>query len=128
MSISITNENCNGFESRQSFPSGSALKLSGAKRTILLVVCQSPETGFNLQEMVSLTKIKEIVDCTFTGDLKMLDLVTRIGTHASTLPCAYCITASKPWDSDSPLRTLNLKVDKWQKTPGKEINRRKLIF
>ncbi len=104
MSISITDDYCNGFESRQSFPSVPTLKLSGVKTTMLLVVCQAPETGFNLQEMVSLTMIKEIVDYTFAGDLKMLDLVTGIGTHASTLPCAYCITASKPWDSDSPLK------------------------
>ncbi len=52
----------------------------------------------------------------------MLNLMTGIDSHASTNPCAYCISASKPWDSDAPLRTLTLNARqfvKWQKTSGK---------
>ncbi len=62
VSLTITDDYCNNFESRQSSPLGSAFKLSGAKRTMLLAVCQAPETHLNLQEIVSLTKINEIVD------------------------------------------------------------------
>ncbi len=62
VSLTITDDYCNNFESRQSSPWGSAFKLSGAKRMMLLTVFQAPETHLNLQEIVSLTKINEIVD------------------------------------------------------------------
>ncbi len=40
-------------ESRQSSPSCSALKLSGAKRAMVLAVCQAPMTNINLHKIVS---------------------------------------------------------------------------
>ncbi len=64
VSLTITDEYCNSFESVSS-PSGSAFKLSDAERTMLLAVCHPPETHFILQEIVSLTKLNEIVNCTF---------------------------------------------------------------
>ncbi len=90
---------------------------------MLFAVCQAPEAHFNLQEIVSLTKLNEVVDYTFAGDLKMSNLIKGVGPHASTRPCAYCILASEPCDSDTPFRTLNLNArqfDKWQKTSGKK--------
>ncbi len=123
VSLTITDDYYSGFESRQFSPSVSAFKLSGAKRTMLLAVCQVPETHFNLQEIVPLTKINEVVDCTFAGDLEMLNFITVVGSHANTHQCAYCIPASKSWDSDTPLRTVNLNAlqcDKWQKTSEKK--------
>ncbi len=44
----------------------------------------------------------------FSGDLKIPTLMTGIGSHASTHPCAYYISAFKSWDPDAPLRPLNL--------------------
>ncbi len=115
ISLSITDDYYNNFESRQSSTLVSALKLSGAKRALLLAVCPAPETHFNLQEIVSLMKINEMVDYTFAGDLNMLNLMTGVGSHASNKPCAYYISASKPWDSGTSLRTLNLNARQSEK-------------
>ncbi len=49
VSLTKTGEYCNDFESRQSSLWGSALKLSGAKRTILLAVWRAPEKHFYIQ-------------------------------------------------------------------------------
>ncbi len=43
----------------------------------------------------------------FSGDLKIPTLMTGIGSHANTQPCAYYISALKSWDPDAPLRPLN---------------------
>ncbi len=77
VSLTITGENCNDFESRQSSLSGSAFKLSGAKRTVLPAVWHTPETHFY---------IRMIVDYTLAGNLKMLYLMTGVSNHASTHP------------------------------------------
>ncbi len=53
VSLTISDDYYNNFESCLSSPSGSAFKLSGAKKTMLLAVGQAPETHFNLQENVS---------------------------------------------------------------------------
>ncbi len=105
----------NDFKLYQSSPSGSAFKFSGAKMLLL----QAPETHLNRQEIVYLAKSNEMLDNIFTGGLEMPNLMTGIGSHASTHLCAYCISASKSWDPDAPLRLLNLyarQFDKWMKT------------
>ncbi len=79
----------NAFKLYQSSPSGAAFKFSGAKRTLL----QAPETHLNCQEIVYLAKITGILDHIFTGGLKMPNLMTGVGSHASTHPCAYYISA-----------------------------------
>ncbi len=83
------------------------------------MLLQAPETHVNSQEIVYLAKIYEIVDYIFTGGLEMLNLMTGIGSHASTHPCTYFISASKSWDPDAPLRFLSFyarQFDKWMKT------------
>ncbi len=60
----------------------------------------------------------------------MLNIMTGVGSHAGTHPCAYCISASKPWDSDAPRRTLNLSARQlgiWQKTSGKKTTWRNVF-
>ncbi len=79
----------NDFKLHQSSPSGSAFKFSGAKRMLL----QAPEAHLNCQEIVYLAKINEILDYIFTSGLEMPNLMTGIGSHASTHPCAYYISA-----------------------------------
>ncbi len=80
---------------------------------------QAPETHLYSQEIVYLAKINDIVDHIFTGGLEMPNLMTCVGSHASTYPCAYYISAFKSWYPDSPLRSLNLyarQFGKWMKT------------
>ncbi len=78
---------------------------------------RAPGTHINRQEIVSLVKINEIVDYTFTCDLKMPYPMTGIGPHASTHPCADYISAFKSWNFAAPLRSLNFSAgqfDKWK--------------
>ncbi len=75
----------NDFKLHQSPPSGSAFKFSGAERMLL----QAPETHLNRQEIVYLAKINEILNYILTGGLEMPNLMTDIGSHASTHLCAY---------------------------------------
>ncbi len=66
-----------------------------------------------------LAKINEMLDCIFTGDLEMPNLMTGIDSPARTRLCAYYTSAYKSWDPDAPLRQLNLyarQFDKWMKT------------
>ncbi len=79
-------------------PSGPAFRLSCAKR----IMKEAPETQLNLLEIVSSIQITEIVHYTCTGDLKIADLMTGIGSNASTHPCANCISSCKSWDLDAP--------------------------
>ncbi len=51
-----------------------------------------------------LAKINEIIDYIFTGGWKMPNLITGIGSHASTHLCAFFIFAFKLWDLDAPHR------------------------
>ncbi len=46
VSLTMTGEYCTEFESRQSSMSGSAFKVPGAKRTMLLALWYAPETHF----------------------------------------------------------------------------------
>ncbi len=105
----------NDFRLHQYSPSGSAFKFSRAKRMLLL----APETHLNRHEIVYLAKINEIVDYIFTGGLEMPNLMTGIGSHASTHPCTDYISASKSWDPYAPPRLLNFyarQFEKWIKT------------
>ncbi len=104
----------NDCKLHQSSPSGSAFKFSGAQRMLL----QAPEKHLNRQEIVYLEKINDIVGYIFSDGLEMPNLMTGIGSHASTHPCTYYISASKSWDPDAPLRLLNFytrQFDKWMK-------------
>ncbi len=74
---------CNDFELHQSSLLGSPFKCSGAKR----VLRPAPETHLNRLEIVYLENINEIVDCIFTNDLKMPNLMmalTQVLTRAPT--------------------------------------------
>ncbi len=68
---------------------GLCLKLFGPKRAMLLAVYQASETQVNLQEIVLLTRFKEIVDYKFASYSKMPYLMMDIGPHASTHQRAY---------------------------------------
>ncbi len=70
---------------------GLCLKLFGAKRAMLLAVYQASEKQVNLQEIVPLTRFKDIVDNTFTGDLKMPYLMMVI-RRPSQNPESLCET------------------------------------
>ncbi len=63
---------------------------------------QAPETHSNCQEIVYLAKIDEILNFIFTGGLEMPNLMTGIGSHAITHPCAYYLSAVQSWDPDAP--------------------------
>ncbi len=95
--LSITDDYSVGFEARQSPPSGPVLTLSGAMRTMIAAICQTLETYFN------------------PAYVKVLNLVTGIGSHTSAYPCDYFISACKPSDPDAPLRTLNLDARQFDK-------------
>ncbi len=41
-------------------------------------------------------KVNKIVENTFTGNLKMLNPMMGVGSHASPYKCAYCISSFKP--------------------------------
>ncbi len=94
---------------------------------MLLAVCQTPETHLNLLEIVSLTKIKYIMDYTITDDLKVLNLMTADGSHAITHPCAYCISASQLCDSDAPSEPQWRQFDILLKMSGKSTTWRNVL-
>ncbi len=70
------------------------------------MLLQASKTHLNRSKIVYLAKINEILDYMFTGGLDIPYLMTGISSHASTHPYAYCISASKSWDPDAPLRLL----------------------
>ncbi len=63
----------------------SGFRLSGSVKTLLLAVCQAPETYSNMFIIIQLLKVPSELVITYIWDLKLLD----IGTHSSAHPCAY---------------------------------------
>ncbi len=66
------------------------------------MLLQTPETHLNSQEIVYLANINEVLDYIFTDGLEIPNLLTGIGSYASTHPYAFYISASK--------------FDKWMKS------------
>ncbi len=105
----------------------SGFKLSGSMKTLLLAVCQAPETYANLQSIIQLLKIPSELDITYIGDLKLLNIVTGVGSHSSAHPCTYCISPASNWDEAAQLRTLQMNSEQfelWRLTSGQKSQRR----
>ncbi len=75
--------------------------------------------GVDYSKSILKASSKTTVDYTFTGGLKVPELMTGIGSRASSHQCVFFISAFKSWDPEAPLRPLTLyarQFDKWMKT------------
>ncbi len=104
--------------------------LNGGKKTMLLAVCQAPETYANLKSLFTLLKAPPDLECVYACDLKVINIATGLSSHSSRHPSPYCTSRSAHWDEPATLWTIKLNSDHyhlWKRTSGKKIEN-KLLF
>ncbi len=97
---------------------------NGGKKTMLLAVCQAPETYANLRSLFTLLKASRDFECVYAADLKVVNIVTGLSSHSSRHPCPYCTSKSGLWDTKAPLRTIQMNSDNyelWESTSGNKL-------
>ncbi len=70
---------------------------TGGLKALIIALCQAPGPLDNVEELIRLTKLSKFSPFTFTGDLKMINLVTGVAGFSSSFPCAYCRSRAKAW-------------------------------
>ncbi len=94
---------------------------NGGKKTMLLAVCQAPETYANLMFLFTLLKASRDFECVYAADLKVVKIVTGLSSHSSRHPCT---SKSGLWDTKAPLRTIQMNSDNyelWESTLGNKL-------
>ena len=82
-----------------------------------------PETYSNVNIFLEKVKTGQIW-CTWTGDLKMANLMAGLMSCSSSYPCVYCETRcfkQGRWDERGPLRTVGRIQEqqvKWRESGG----------
>ncbi|XP_047144168.1 uncharacterized protein LOC124817786 [Hydra vulgaris] len=108
--------------------SGNHYKDTGRRRIqIIASAPKIPETYHICKTFIEKTQI-DLLLFNFTGDLKLLNIVSGIMSCASKYPCLYCefpnSEGNKAWQTDATLRTFgNIKNHKedWLTSGGKKI-------
>ncbi len=97
---------------------------NGGKKTMLLAVCQAPETYAKLMSLFILLKASRDFECVYAADLKVVNIVTELSSHSSRQPCPYCTSKSGLWDTKAPIHTIQMNSDNyelWESTSGNKL-------
>ncbi len=96
--------------------------LNGGKKTMLLTVCQAPETYSNLKALFTLLNAPGDLEYVCACDLKATNMATRLSSHSSRHRCPYCTARATQWDPYAQLRTMPMNEQQhlWRTTSGKK--------
>ena len=103
--------------------SGPEFRLTGRKKIFILAIAPSvKETYKNCCIFCCKGQLNQL-DFTFTGDLKVFNIVGGIMSCSSKQPCIYCEASREDgiWQCNAPLRTFNsvkMKYLEWQAASG----------
>ncbi len=97
---------------------------------MVLATCQASETIGNLRKLFTLLRLDTIEDFFIAGDLKVINLLSGIGTQSSSFPCAYCKAKSSHWSIHAPLRTIEGNEQDfraWEGSGGRACDRKEFF-
>ncbi len=99
---------------------------TGGLKALTIALCQAQESFYNVEELIRLTKLSEFSPFTFSGDLKMINLVTGVAGFSSSFPCPFCCCHDKSCPT-ACLRTTGGNFDQfklWPQTSSKLSEKR----
>lgn len=102
-----------------------SFKNSGVKISFILGLVPTTQDNYeNVSKLWSFLKLNEFQG-TLATDLKLVNILGGLITHASSTPCTYCDTTERELHKCGKYRTLSdclRNYDDWQKRGGKKHN------
>ena len=109
--------------------SGNDYKSTGRKKIFLLALAEKvPENYENCQQIIKKVGVNNLVDkYSFSGDLKILNILGGLMSCSSKCPCFFCQARYDKgvWEKDAPLRTARNIMenhDDWLASGGERKN------
>lgn len=119
----LPNNNKERVTRAEGIGAGTSYRLTGRKKIMILASAPKvPENYNNCAIFINKVNISSLV-YTFTGDLKLYNIIGGLMASSSKCPCIYCEGSREngKWEEGAPLRTfrnIQQNVDDWLNSGG----------